>query len=79
MSQALPSEKIGAAMARITAWRVAPADPVACPLCEVEGLQIVDQSARPYAEWYALTCPACGLNATINVPLGPPVPGSDSA
>ena len=42
------------------------------------GLAIIDQSARPYAEWYALTCAACGLNATINIPLGPPVPGSDA-
>ncbi|MGZ5823328.1 MAG: hypothetical protein ACXWJ2_05235, partial [Hyphomicrobium sp.] len=51
--------------------------PVACPVCEA-GLAILDQSARPYAEWYALSCAACGLKATINVPLGPPVPGSDA-
>jgi hypothetical protein len=78
MSSALPADKIGAALHRIAAWRANPAEPVACPVCEAAGLTIVDQSARPYAEWYALTCPACGLNATINVPLGPQVPGSDA-
>ena len=74
----LPPDKLRDALDRIAAWRLAPDRPVACPLCEAPGLAILDQSARPYAEWYALTCAACGLNATINVPLGPPVPGSDA-
>jgi hypothetical protein len=77
VQQALPVEKMGVALQRVAAWRASPSEPVACPLCETAGLTIVDQSARPYAEWYALTCAACGLNATINVPLGPQVPGSD--
>jgi hypothetical protein len=78
MSSALPADKMRVAMQRIAAWRSAPSQSVACPVCEAAGLSILDQSARPYAEWYALTCPACGLNATINVPLGPQVPGSDA-
>jgi hypothetical protein len=73
----LPTDKMPLALRRIAHWRAAPADLVRCPVCETPGLQIVDQSARPYAEWYALTCPACGLNATINIPLGPQVPGSE--
>lgn len=65
----LPPEKLPVVLTRIAAWRLAPEAPVACPVCE---------SARPYAEWYALSCTACGLKATINVPLGPQVPGSDA-
>ena len=74
----LPQEKLSTALTRIAAWRIAPDVPVACPVCEAVGLEILDQSARPYAEWYALSCAACGLKATINVPLGPQVPGSDA-
>jgi hypothetical protein len=76
--QTLPADKVRTALARIVGWRMASAEPVACPVCEAPGLAILDQSARPYAEWYALSCAACGLKATINVPLGPPVPGSDA-
>jgi hypothetical protein len=72
----LPPDKVRSALQRIHAWRAAPAAPVACPVCEAEGLKIVDQSARPYAEWYALTCPACGLEATINLPMAPGIPGA---
>ncbi len=74
----LPPDKLRTALDRIAAWRAAPEAPVACPVCEAAGLEILDQSARPYAEWYALSCAACGLKATINVPLGPQVPGSDA-
>jgi hypothetical protein len=77
MSSALPAEKMGVALTRIAAWRSAPDEPVACPVCETAGLAILDQSARPYAEWYALTCPACGLDATIQLPMAPPFPGGD--
>ena len=77
MSSVLPAEKIGVALQRIAAWRVNPSDPVACPVCEAAGLTIIDQSARPYAEWYALTCAACGLDATIQIPMAPPIPGGD--
>ena len=76
--QSLPAEKLRTALERIAAWRAAPDEPVACPLCEATGLEILDQSVRPYAEWYALSCAACGLKATINVPLGPRIPGSDA-
>ncbi len=74
----LPPDKLRTALARIRAWRAEPDQPVTCPVCEAPGLEIFDQSARPYAEWYALSCAACGLKATINVPLGPQVPGSDA-
>ena len=77
MSSVLPADKMGVALTRIAAWRAAPSEPVLCPLCEVPGLAIVDQSARPYAEWYALTCAACGLDATLQLPMAPPTPGGD--
>lgn len=77
MPSVLPADKVGVAVQRIAAWRAAPSAPVACPACDAPGLGIVDQSARPYAEWYALTCAACGLNATLQLPMAPPNPGSD--
>ena len=64
-------------MPLIRAWRLNEAVPVTCPCCATPALEIADRSARPYAEWYVLTCGACGLDATINIPLGPPVAGAD--
>ena len=66
----LTSEQQSEAMRRIAAWRAAPGPAVACPACGAEQLQIIDRSARPHAEWYALTCAACGLNETLHIPLG---------
>jgi hypothetical protein len=65
------------ALRRITAWRLEPAKPVACPACGAAGLTIVDRSARPHAEWYALACPACGLDETVHIPMGAAIPGVD--
>ena len=65
------------AMRRVAAWRADPQRPVACPACGAEGLTIIDRSARPHAEWYALCCSACGLNETIHIPLGAAVPTLD--
>jgi transcription elongation factor Elf1 len=62
---------------RINAWRAAPAEPVTCPVCQAQGLVIIDRSTRPYAEWYALTCAACGLSETLNVPMSAPHHGID--
>lgn len=72
MVKALPPEKMGQALAAITAWRLDPETAVVCPLCSEQGLTIIDQSARPYAEWYSLSCLACGLEQTIHIPLAPP-------
>ena len=75
MTTTLPPEKIVIAMHRIAAWRAAPDQLAACPVCDALRLTIVDQSARPYAEWYALNCSACGLAHVLHVPLGPAVMG----
>jgi hypothetical protein len=63
---------MGQALAAIALWRANPDLAIACPMCRVSGVKITDHSARPYAEWYALKCEACGLDATVNVPLAPP-------
>jgi transcription elongation factor Elf1 len=65
------------ALQRITVWRSDPKQSVICPACNREGLVIIDRSARPYAEWYALSCAACGLDETLHVALGPSVPTLD--
>jgi transcription elongation factor Elf1 len=73
----LTAEQQRASAARIAEWRADPQRPVACPVCGVEGLTIVDRSARPHAEWYALSCTACGLNETLHIPLGAAPPALD--
>ena len=56
----------------IAAWRRHPEKPIACPVCGAEGLRIIDRSARPHAEWYTLSCSACGLEESIQLPMGSP-------
>jgi len=73
----LPADKLRVALQRIAAWRLAAAQPVACPVCELPGLKIVDRSTRPYAEWYALSCPSCGLDHTIHIPMAPTMPSGE--
>jgi len=70
VASALPPERIGQALASIAAWRASPEAVVACPICAAPGLQVIDRSARPFAEWYAVQCGACGLDASVHVPLG---------
>lgn len=60
------------ALLRISEWRRDPRKSVACPVCQARGLLIIDRSARPHAEWYALSCAACGLDETLHIPLGSP-------
>jgi hypothetical protein len=74
---ALTSEQQREAVRSVTAWRADPPRPVACPVCGVEGLTIVDRSTRPHAEWYALSCDACGLNETLHIALGAAPPTLD--
>ena len=73
----LPSDKLKLALQRIAAWRLAAAEPVVCPVCEASGLEIVDRSTRPHAEWYALSCASCGLDHTIHIPMAPTMPSGD--
>jgi hypothetical protein len=68
----LAREQIPAALAAIAAWRAdRDAGPV-CPSCQARGLTIIDRSARPYSEWYALKCVTCGLEANVQIPLSGP-------
>ena len=73
----LPTDKVRLALQRIAAWRLAPDQPVACPVCEAVGLEVVDRSTRPHAEWYALSCPTCGLKHTVHIPMAPTMPSDD--
>jgi transcription elongation factor Elf1 len=71
----LGAKDLQAALAAIARWREAPETQLNCPRCSASGLSVIDRSARPYAEWYHMGCPACGLDETIHIPLGPPVMG----
>lgn len=73
----LPPDRVKAAMKAIWAWRADTNKPVACPVCGTDGLVIVDRSARPHTEWYSLTCPACGLEHVLHIPMSAPIGGSD--
>ena len=66
----LTAEQVTETLRRIAAWRLAPEQPVMCPVCETPALEIEDRSARPHAEWYVISCPACGLSETLQLPLG---------
>ena len=68
----LPAERMAEAFACIAAWRMDPDAPRNCPVCGASGLEIIDLSTRPYAEWYVLKCRACGLDAMLHVPLPGP-------
>jgi hypothetical protein len=65
----------GDLMPIIRAWRLNEGAPVICPACGVGHLDIADRSARPYREWYAVSCTTCGLDKTVSVPLAAPIPG----
>jgi hypothetical protein len=64
------------AWAIVTEWRQS-GDPQHCPRCNAPVLKIVDQSARPHAEWYHLSCAECRLDATLHIPLAAPPPSLD--
>ena len=57
----------------VMAWRCEPHAAVECLRCSTPGLAIVDQSARPHAEWYELSCPTCGLKEVLHIPLAAPI------
>jgi RNase P subunit RPR2 len=61
----------------VRAWQHDELKPVHCPECQTPALEITDRSTRPYREWYVLSCPACGLERTLSLPLGAAVPGAD--
>lgn len=46
-----------------------PSAPQACPSCTAAGLEVDDQSTRPFMLWYVLRCAACGFSHRICVPL----------
>jgi len=69
----LANEHLGDALDRIAIWRADPSAVQSCPVCEASGIEIIDRSARPYSEWYALKCSACGLDGSIHIPLPGPV------
>ena len=73
-NNALTQEEAGRASETVARWRADPDQPLSCPRCGHEGLCVIDRSARPYAEWYVISCAGCSLEATLQIPLGPPAP-----
>ena len=55
----------------VAAWKNDPAATQTCPRCAAPGLKVVDNSARPYSEWYQLTCAGCGLDGDDALGFGP--------
>lgn len=77
IEMALSADELAAALVVIARWRDDADAQLDCPRCGAAGLALVDRSARPYAEWYNLSCAGCGLAETIHIPLGPPLGGLD--
>ncbi|MBN8910792.1 MAG: hypothetical protein J0H65_01800 [Rhizobiales bacterium] len=71
----LSAAELAAALAIIARRRADSEAVLDCPRCGAAGLRVADRSARPHAEWYQLSCAACGLEETIHIPLGPPASG----
>ena len=71
-AEALSEAEVSRACDALAIWRNDPEATIACPRCGHRGLRLIDCSARPYAEWFALTCGQCGLDATLNIPMAPP-------
>ena len=59
----------------VLAWKNNGQGTQACPRCGAPGLAVVDRSARPYSEWFELSCMACNLQVTMHTPLAP-TPGA---
>lgn len=68
----LSGDRLRAALALIPSWQRTPTTSVACPECATDGLRIADHSVRPHAEWYTLSCTACGLDESIHSPMSLP-------
>ena len=80
MSAALPvwnADAQSRAVDVLSDWRFAPRASYPCPCCGAAGVAIEDRSARPHAEWYHFACSACGLDETLNIPLGSRPPSLD--
>jgi C4-type Zn-finger protein len=67
----------GELIALVRTWRGNETRPVTCPCCQAPGLEIHDRSARPYREWYAISCNSCGFEKTVSVALAAAIPGVD--
>lgn len=65
---------VQAALVQVRVWQSDTTSALVCPVCGEAGLQIVDRSARPFADWYAFACTACGLDDNIHIPLPVPRP-----
>jgi hypothetical protein len=72
MKRPPPSLPAREALEVLARWRRDAAQPVSCPLCPTGVLSITDHSARPHAEWYRISCRACGLDQNLHIPLRAP-------
>lgn len=69
--------EIREALAKVQIWRHDKSQDVFCPICDAPGFEIVDRSARPYAEWYAVKCSKCGIDDAISIPMCPQMNGGN--
>lgn len=67
----LNAEEWGRAHRVIAAWKNDPSASLDCPRCEEADLGVLDQSVRPYAEWFKLNCRRCGLDVSVHLPQAP--------
>lgn len=75
MARSADNDLTDAVLATVRRWQAGAPPPFVCPACGAVAAIVEDRSARPHAEWYALTCSACGVETVVQLPLGSmPVP-----
>ena len=62
-------QMIAATMATLRAWQRDRKGVHACPSCGAPGIEIIDRSTRPVADWYVFRCRTCGLDDVLNIPM----------
>lgn len=62
-----------AALVSVAAHRSNPDRATECPTCLKPGLCVTDRSVPPHAQWFVLSCAACGLQHTLHIPMAPPM------
>lgn len=53
----------------LRSWQRNPKMVHECPSCGAAGVQIIDGSTRPFADWYVFRCKACGLDDALSIPM----------
>ena len=63
------NDEVRAAYKLVREWEADMEGVHTCFRCGKPGIKVIDRSARPHAEWYAMSCASCGLDDALNIPM----------